>query len=143
MTTLADHLATIGIDDAPVTGLPSCAVYVGSTVAERQQVEIWYRAGVDWCDAKLSSRDFTGTPPTPCFLAVFEYVKAMRDIYGRSAGLSQVTTGSRSETYAAGLGHSGIGAGGLGPSAAAGAFAWPLLEPYCEEVCLFSSGGVG
>ena len=143
MTTLAAYLASVDIDASPVVGLPSCSTYVGSAVAEATKVRVWYQSAIAWCDAKLSSRDFTAAPPVPCILAVYEYVKAMRDIYGRGAGVSEVATGQRSETYSAGLGHSGIGAGGLGPSAAAGAFAWPLLEPYVEDVSLFASGGVG
>jgi len=149
VTTLAAYLANVSYTAKPKPSLPSCVDYVGASQSEYPRISAWYAAAIAWCDQKLSSRDFvdallvTADPPDPCIVAVFEWVKAMREIFGRGVGVSRIKTANREEQYSAGLGHGGVGAGGLGGAAAAGAFAWPLLEPYIEEIHGLCSGGVG
>jgi hypothetical protein len=136
VTTLAAYLA--GFDTQATVGttpIPSLEDYLGltPTAAERAKLKAWYSAATEWCDNKLSSRDFTADPPDGTVIGVYEFVRYLHDYDSRAApGASKIKTGAREEDYAT---------ESLGGMVAAGRAAWPWLEPWCEDVSLFASGG--
>lgn len=140
MTTLAAYLAEVGFDEEPSENLPSCKAYVGSGDSEDARVKAWYAAAIQWCDQKLSSLDFVDSagvstdPPDDCVLAVYHWVRAMRDQFKRPAGIRKEKTGQREREFAGGAGHVAANV--------AGAEAWPLLENYID-LDVRCSGGVG
>ncbi len=137
MTTLAAYLTP-----PSKVSLTALKAYLGvTTIVEDTRLTRWYTTAIEWCDQVLSSRDFTADPPVQVVTAVYEYVRAFRDIVnlagigGSATGIKKVKTGAREEEYFGGnFGHSAV-------SAAQNA-AWPHLEKWCEDPTLFASGGV-
>ena len=140
MTTLAAYLTPTDVTTA-VGNLLGLRTYLGAAAAEDTLLISWYAAAIAWCDTKLSNRDFaaadgfTGSvPPASVVLGVYEFVRVLRDYSKRGgAGIKKIKTGAREEEY---------GDAGLGVATLAGLAAWPYLEPYCEDVTLFASGGM-
>lgn len=141
MTTLAEYLdrtdVTTNIGSTPV---PAIATYLGVAVGDHAVLKAQYGEAIDWCDNKLSSRDFVDSdgvdenPPDAVVLGVYAYVRATRDIDARgSTGVKSTQTGARKEEYAD---------SGQATYLLPGQSAWPKLEPYCEDPTLFSSGGI-
>lgn len=145
MTTLAafledsyDDLAA-DVETTPV--IPGIRIYLGTVAANDPITLTWYVTAVKWCDEKLSRRDFVEAdgfadddPPHGCVVAAYEFVRVMRD-YAAAANVlaKKVKTGAREEEREP--------AGTAGRISAAAIAAWPYLEPYCEDVTLFASGG--
>lgn len=136
MTTLSAYLVPTIADlsaDVGTTPLPGVRPYLGAAASEDPILKAWYSAAIDWCDQKLSSRDFTGSPPDTCVVGVYEFVRVMRDYNARGgAGIKKTKTGAREEEY---------GDTGMGVTTQAGLAAWPYIEPYCADPLLFASGG--
>jgi hypothetical protein len=139
VTTLAEYLDPTDVTTA-VGNLLGLRDYLGAAASEDTLLTSWYSAAIGWCDQKLSSRDFvdsTGAdedPPDTVVLGVYEFVRVMRDYSKRpGAGIKKTKTGAREEEF--------FEAGTAGRVTAAGIAAWPYLEPYCEDVTLFASGG--
>jgi len=110
--------------------------YVGLPSGGVALLRAWYATAIDWCHTKLSERDFgTGVnPPDACVLAVYEFVRVLKDYHELPSTLSRKTkTGAREEEREV--------PGTAGRISAAAIAAWPYLEPYCEDVTLFASGG--
>ncbi len=142
MTTLAEYLSTVAFDAAPPDySLPSCKTYVGSADSEDAIISAWYTIAIEWCDNKMSSRDFVDSdgadlpPPAGTIIGVYEYVRAMRDVTGRGGGqgVTKIKTGDREEEYG--------GDGMIGSGQSAGQAAWSHIEPYVPLANL-SGGGV-
>ena len=142
MTTLAEYLtpkftdltATVG-----TTPMPGIRTYLGSAASEDSITLAYFSAGVDWCNQKLSERDFVDSdgndidPPDSCVLGVYEYARVLRDHASRANVLARkIKTGAREEEYEA---------AGTAGRVAAGIAAWPFIEPYVEDPTLFASSG--
>jgi hypothetical protein len=141
VTTLPEYLdrtdVTTPVGTTPIPGLRD---YLGATAAEDAVLVAWYGAAIDWCDQKISSRDFVDSagadidPPDATVIGVYEFVRVIRDYAARgSVGVKRVKTGAREEEY--------FEAGTAGRVTQAGIAAWPYLEPYVEDPTLFASGG--
>lgn len=134
--TAADLTATIG-----VTPMPGVQTYVGLPSGGVALLRAWYATAIDWANTKLSNHDFVDSggssvaPPDACVLAVYEFVRVLKDYHARSTtGAKKIKTGSREEEY---------GDNGVGATEAAGRAAWPYIEPYIPDVTLLASGGSG
>jgi hypothetical protein len=140
VTTLAEYLdrtdVTTPVGTTPIPGLRD---YLGADATEDTRLVAWYGAAIDWCDQKLSSRDFVDSagadvnPPDACVIGVYEFVRVLRDYASREGGVKKVKTGAREEEY--------LEPGAPGTAVVGGAVAWPYLEPYCQDPLLFASGG--
>ncbi len=138
MTTLAAYLTATDVTTA-VGNLLGLRPYLGADATEDTLLVSWYSAAIGWCNAKLSELDFLAAdgyagdvPPDTAVLGVYEFVRVMRDYAGRGgAGIKSTTTGARKEEY---------GDAGMSVTMQAGAAAWLYLEPFCEDVTMFSSG---
>lgn len=145
MTTLAAFLATSYSDlaaDVPTNpAIPGIRPYLGTAAADDPTTRTWWVTAVEWCNEKLSRRDFVAAdgftgdiPPHGCVLATYEFVRVLKDYSERpGSGIKKTKTGAREEEY---------GDNGMGATAAAGMAAWPYLEPFCEDPSLFASGGM-
>ncbi len=133
MATLAEYLDR--------TDLTALKAYLGITgTGEDTQLRQWYGTAIDWCNIKLSRRDFTAAegftgdvPPDQVVTGVYEYVGAMRDSVVRiRGGIRKSKTGARETEY-------------FGPEAGrtnmAGLAAWPHLEPWITNALNLTSGG--
>jgi hypothetical protein len=143
VTTLAEYLdRTAALDlDIGTTPMPGIRPYLGTAAADDAITRAWYATAIDWCNAKLSERDFVvadgfanDAPPDACVLGVYEFVRVLRDYAARDNVIARkVKTGAREEEYPE--------IGTAGRVTAAGIAAWPYLEPYCEDPTMFASGG--
>lgn len=142
MTTLAAYLdrkAALNLDIG-TTPMPGVRVYLGLDAANDAITRAWYATAIDWCNTKLSERDFVTAagvdenPPDSCVLGVYEFVRVLHDYADRGNVLARKTkTGAREEEYPE--------IGTAGRLSAAAIAAWPYIEPFCEDPTLFSSGG--
>jgi hypothetical protein len=139
VTTLAEYLDPTDVT-TPVGNLLGLRNYLGAAVSEDTLLTSWYSAAIGWCNQKLSERDFVDSdgldedPPDTVVMGVYEFVRVMRDYSRRpGAGIKKTKTGAREEEY---------GDNGMGVINVAGQASWPFLEPYCEDVTLFASGGM-
>lgn len=140
MTTLAAYLDRTDVTTA-VGNLLGLRPYLDATASEDGHLKSWYGPAIDWCHEKLSERDFVvadgfadDEPPDACVLAVYEFVRVLREYAAKASLLaSEVKTGARSEKFDV--------PGMAGRLSAAAIAAWPYLEPYCENVFQFASGG--
>jgi hypothetical protein len=124
------------------TKMPGVQTYVGLPTGGVAILRAWYATAIDWCHTKLSERDFVDSagasisPPDACVLGVYEFVRVLKEYHERSSILARkVKTGAREEEYDI--------PGTAGRISAAALAAWPYLEPYCEDVTLFATGGGG
>jgi hypothetical protein len=138
VTTLAEYLDPTDVT-TPVGNLLGLRNYLGAAASEDTLLTSWYSAAIVWCNQKLSERDFVDSdgldedPPDTVVMGVYEFVRVMRDYSKRpGAGIKKTKTGAREEEY---------GDNGMNVTMQAGAAAWPYIEPYCEDVTLFASGG--
>jgi hypothetical protein len=141
VTTLLAYLDRTDVTtDIGTTPVPGIATYLSVDAADYPVLRAQYGEAIDWCNEKLSRRDFTAAdgfpgdnPPDMAVLGVYAYVKATRDIEARSAtGVKKVKTGAREEEYSD---------AGMGTYLTPGQAAWVKLEPVCEDPTLFASGG--
>jgi hypothetical protein len=134
MATLLQYL-----DPDNITGLK---VYLGIALgdtSEDDRLKQWWRSGIFRCNEKLSRRDFTEAdgfpddlPPEDVVTGVYEFCKAMREVWRRSSGQKRRKTGAVEEEWTEDSPHAGQ---------RAMAAAWPHLEPYCLNVLNFTSMG--
>lgn len=141
MTTLFTYLdrtdVTTGIGTTPIPGI---ATYLSVAAADQPVLKAQYGEAIDWCHSKLSELDFLAadgyvgsTPPDAVVLGVYAYVKATRDLDARATtGIKKTKTGAREEEYSE---------GSMGSNLLPMQAAWPKLEPFCEDITMFSSGG--
>lgn len=144
MTTLAEYLKPTMSDmgaNVGTTPMPGIRIYLGTAIADDPILIAWYSTAIDWCNQKLSERDFVDSagvdeqPPDACVLGVYEFVRVLRDHSERANVLARrIKTGAREEEY--------FEQGIAGRITQAGIAAWPYLEPYVEDPTLFASGGV-
>jgi hypothetical protein len=140
VTTLAAYLDATDVTTA-VGNLLGLRPYLGADASEDSHLVGWYSVAIDWCNTKLSRRDFTtadgyagDNPPDTVVLGTYEFVRILREYASRANVLSTETkTGARSEKFDV--------PGMAGRMSAAAIAAWPYLEPHCEDPTLFASGG--
>ena len=133
MSTLAAYLDR--------TDLSALKDYLGITTGDEDvQLRQWYGTAIDWCDKKLSRRDFLAAdgfvdnaPPDQVITAVYEFVATMRGTVAQVRNAQRKNkTGAREDEY---FGQE------AGRVFMAGLVAWPNLEPWVEQGLGFSSAG--
>jgi hypothetical protein len=134
VTTLAAYLDRTDVT-TPVgtTPIPGIATFLGVVAAEHADLKAQYGEAIDWCDNKLSNRDFPAAPPDAVVMGVYAYVKAVRDIASRAGtGIKKTKTGAREEEY---------GDVGSDTFLTPGQAAWAKIEGFALDAYLFASGG--
>lgn len=133
MPTLDEYLDRTAADldaDIGATPLPGIVTYLGLS-GTTKKLRAWYAAAIDWCNQKLSDRDFTAVPDS-CVLAVYEFVRVLHHYDElQNVAVKKIKTGAREEEMQP-----------LSGSAMhqAGMAAWPYIENYCEDITMFASG---
>lgn len=100
MTTLTAYL-----NPTPPPDLDDLKAYLGiSGDTENARLTIWFTSAIEAGDNYMNNlfQDSAGAeedPPTTAVLGCYEYVKALREYWGRQAGLSERKTASLTEKY--------------------------------------------
>jgi hypothetical protein len=145
VTTLAAFLApsyadlSLDVPTSPV--IPGIRPYLGTAAADDPTTLTWWVTAVEWCNEKLSRRDFVAAdgftgdiPPHGAVVATYEFVRVLNDYAARASVVARkIKTGAREEEYDT--------PGTADRLSAAAIAAWPYLEPFCEDPTLFASGG--
>ena len=100
MTTVAEHL-----DPEVPADLDALKAYLGvSGTAEDPRLKLWFASAIRAAD-KYLEQDFVDAdgndvdPPSSVVTGVYEFVKAVRGVYKRPAGVSSTKTMNLSTTY--------------------------------------------